>query len=75
MSVVDAEGVEWVRAGEASSRLPGVSREVVWAWAERGRVQSIRVGREVWVSWSGCLEQEQKTRRFRQNGDKQTSRV
>ena len=56
------DGLEWLRPDDVVARLPGVTRSRVGVWIHRQRVRAMRVGREVWVCWQDCVEQEAATR-------------
>lgn len=59
-----------MRPADVADRLPGVSVGLVKVWVHRGRVESLKVGRERWVSWPDCLRQERATRALRGAGQR-----
>lgn len=69
------DGLEWLRAADVAARLPGVSVGLVKVWVHRGRVASMRVGRQRWVCWQDCLLQERATRAHRGGGQHGRARV
>lgn len=60
--MIGPDGREWLRPNDVVERLPGVTRERVRVWVHRQRVRSIKVGRERWVCWQDCVDQERETR-------------
>lgn len=64
--IVDGEW--WERQRDVSDIVPGLPGGTVRAWASTGRIRSVRVGAEAWVSMTDVLDAEAESQR-RRSGD------
>lgn len=59
--MIDPDGVEWLPAREAATRL-GVPAGTIRSWRARGKVAGHQIAGRWWVSWPDVLDAERDTR-------------